>query len=146
MMYFSTRHPVKVRYGMYLTMSAAQYSANAKAFAQRLKQLRMQKGLMQKEFAKSISVNYTQYNRYEKGETIPSAEIFAKLADALGTTVDYLMEGKADEAVVANLADKELLQLFRDIEVFTPEEKEHVKFVLNGIVKTKKHDAVSAAS
>jgi transcriptional regulator with XRE-family HTH domain len=127
-------------------MPADQYSTNAKAFALRLKQLRMQKGLLQKEFAKLISVNYTQYNRYEKGETIPSAEIFSKLADALGTTVDYLMEGKADDAVVANLADKELLQLFRDIEVFTPEEKEHVKFVLNGIVKTKKHEAVSAAS
>jgi transcriptional regulator with XRE-family HTH domain len=129
---------------MYLTMSATQYSTNAKAFAQRLKQLRMQKGLMQKEFAKSISINYTQYNRYEKGETIPSAEIFAKLADALNTTVDYLMEGKADDAVVANLADKELIQLFREIEIFTPEEKEHVKFVLNGLVKTKKHEALSA--
>jgi len=106
--------------------------------SERLKSLRMQKGLSQRAFTKSIGLNYTQYNRYENGETVPSAESLSKLADALDVSVDYLLEGKTEDAAIANLEDRELLTLFEEIEAFTEEEKSHVKAVLKAFVVQKK--------
>lgn len=109
-------------------MSAAPVSdRSAEAFGLRVKQLRMQTGKNQRAFAKATKINYVQYNRYENGETIPTAEILGKLAEALGTSVDYLLEGKEESAAVANLEDKDLLVLFKQVEKFPPEKKIIVK-------------------
>lgn len=113
-------------------------SQNIPSFANRLKQLRMQKGFSQKTFSKSIGMNYTQYNRYEKGETLPSTESLAKLADALEVSVDYLLEGQEEDAAIANLEDKDLLRLFTDIEKLPDEKKNAVKLVLEAVVKEQK--------
>jgi transcriptional regulator with XRE-family HTH domain len=100
---------------------------SAEAFGARLKQLRMQKGTSQRAFASATKINYVQYNRYENGETIPTAEILGRLADALGVSVDYLLEGDNKSAAVANLEDKDLLALFKEVEKFPPEKKIIVK-------------------
>jgi transcriptional regulator with XRE-family HTH domain len=100
--------------------------------------LRIQKGISQKEFAELVNLHPVQYNRYEKGETIPTTETLAKLADALGVSVDYLYDGTEEDAAVANLEDIELLKLFKEIENFNQEEKNHVKFILDSVVKNKK--------
>jgi len=108
------------------------------AFPERLKQLRMQKGISQRDFANKTNLNYTQYNRYEKGDRKPSTETMAKLADALGVSVDYLLEGEEQDAAIANLEDKDLLRMFSDIEKLPKDKKQAVKIILEDVIKEEK--------
>ena len=62
------------------------------AFAIRLKQARDEKRLTQKELADMVDIAQTTIGAYEKleGAKIPSLEIAAKLAKALGVSLDWL--------------------------------------------------------
>lgn len=112
--------------------------------AQRLKHLRMQKGLSQKEFAEMIKLAYAQYNRYERGDNIPNPEILSRLGDALNVSVDYLLEGEEKDAAYANLEDKDLLQLFSEIEKLKAEDKIYIKRLLTDLVKLKKFEQLAS--
>lgn len=56
-----------------------------------IKQLRKAKGLTQQELAQNAGVSYLSIHRYESGERIPSVDIAARIAQALGCTVDDLI-------------------------------------------------------
>ena len=64
-------------------------------FSERLKQLRLEKGLTQKEVADLVNVNRVTYTNWEKGNREPSFEKLFLLAEYLGTNIDYLL-GKSD--------------------------------------------------
>ena len=81
---------------------------NKMDFADRLKELRKRKGISQGDLAELIEVHFTQVSRYERGETKPNAEAMTKLAKALDTSVDYLMNGTADDVVQDAGLEKEL--------------------------------------
>ena len=104
----------------------------------------MQKGLSQRAFTKLIGINYTQYNRYENGETVPSTETVTKLAEALDVSVDYLLEGRTEDAATANWEDRELLTLFAEVEKFSEEEKNHIKAVIRAFVTQKKIKSIAS--
>ena len=57
----------------------------------RLRDLREDKDLSQKQVAEMLGMSQTGYSKYETGENdIPTA-ILLKLADFYGTTTDYLL-------------------------------------------------------
>lgn len=58
---------------------------------ERLKALRLQRGLLQKEVAEKIGVDRTTYVKYEKGSSDPNFEILQRLADYFNVTIDYLL-------------------------------------------------------
>lgn len=61
-------------------------------FKDRLKEKRAEAGLTQAELAQKAGVTTRTIQNYEMGERIPSnLGIAQKLADALGTTVEYLL-------------------------------------------------------
>lgn len=66
--------------------------------ANRLKELRKQKSLTQKEVAISLEINERTYRRYEAGEIEPSASTINRLADFFSITSDYLL-GRSDEHI-----------------------------------------------
>ena len=59
---------------------------------ERLRILRKQKKLLQKDVAEAINVGRSTYVKYEKGDSEPSYAILKKLADFFNTTTDYLIE------------------------------------------------------
>ncbi len=59
---------------------------------ERLKLLREQKGLLQKNIAQQIGVGRTTYLKYEKGVSEPSFSVLIKLAEIFDTSTDYLLE------------------------------------------------------
>ena len=61
---------------------------------ERIKQLRIDNNLTQSELAEKVGLTYVQIGRYEKGKSNPSADILQKLATALNTSTDYLMNGE----------------------------------------------------
>src|SRR5262249_23439 len=60
-------------------------------------------GLTQVELADKIGVSKSQYIRYETKDVQPPANIMNKLADALATSVDYLISGDKSEKAKASL-------------------------------------------
>jgi len=58
--------------------------------------------------------------------------------NAYETTTDFLMMGSQDEVVSAQLADKELLKQFREVEMLSPEDKHLVKTFIDAFL-TKLH-------
>lgn len=58
----------------------------------KLEQRRKAMGLTQQELATASGVTYVSIGRYERGERVPDINTAAKLAVALGCTVDDLIE------------------------------------------------------
>ena len=64
----------------------------------RLRDLREDKDLYQKDIAQLLGITQTVYSRYERGyQTIPIPHLL-KLADFYHTSVDYIL-GRTDTAV-----------------------------------------------
>lgn len=83
---------------------------------QRIKQLRTLKGLTQSALAELIGLTYIQVGRYEKGKSNPSSEVLQKLAVALDTSTDMIMNGSSNEQANNTLKDKDLLKQFKEVE------------------------------
>ncbi|MCO6498198.1 MAG: helix-turn-helix transcriptional regulator [Chitinophagaceae bacterium] len=111
---------------------------NKTEFADRLKDLRKRKGISQSELAELIEVHFTQVSRYERGETKPNAEAMTKLAKALDTTVDFLMNGTADDVAKDAGLEKELISRFKEVQSLETDDKKTVLSLMDAyIAKTK---------
>lgn len=64
-------------------------------FGQRLKELREEKGLLNKELAKEINVEPATITNWEKGNRSPREDILIKIADYFDCSLDYLL-GRTD--------------------------------------------------
>jgi transcriptional regulator with XRE-family HTH domain len=62
------------------------------AFSNRLKYLRSQKKIDQKEFGKIFQLSKQTISAYEKEKATPSLDTFVKMADYFGVTADYLLD------------------------------------------------------
>ncbi len=60
-------------------------------FGKRLKALREEKGLKQREMADIMEIKLRQYQRYEYGEVGVPLEVLSFFADFFGVTTDYLL-------------------------------------------------------
>jgi transcriptional regulator with XRE-family HTH domain len=67
-------------------------------FAVRLRRLRRESELSQRDLAAESGVTNTMIAFYELGHTRPSADAIAKLADAFGVTMDELWRGRKPRA------------------------------------------------
>ena len=59
-------------------------------FSKRLKELRLEAGLTQKDLANAIEVGRTTISEYESGKIVPKQEGLLKLANHFNVSVDYL--------------------------------------------------------
>ena len=59
---------------------------------ERLKKLRQNRKLLQKDVATAINVGRSTYVKYENGDSEPSMKILIQLANYFDVTVDYLLE------------------------------------------------------
>lgn len=62
---------------------------------QRLKEIREDKDLQQKEVANAIGIKQQQYSEYEIGKRLIPINYLYKLAEYYNTSIDYLV-GKTD--------------------------------------------------
>lgn len=61
----------------------------------RLKELRNEKGLNQRELAAALNLSPSTIGMYETGQRVPDAETLNRIADFFNTSVDYLI-GRTD--------------------------------------------------
>ena len=64
---------------------------NTKELGKRIKELRTDLGLSQKELAEKVGVAVNTISQYESGISKTSSDVLAKLAVELETTTDYLL-------------------------------------------------------
>lgn len=64
-------------------------------FAQRLREVRTEKGLRQKDVAAAVGVSMQAICNYEAGTRDPSLDILCKLCDFFDVTSDFLL-GRTD--------------------------------------------------
>ncbi len=107
-------------------------------FADRLKKARTEKGLSKGDLSKQIGVHYAQIGRYEEKGARPSAEVLGKLANVLGVTTDYLMNGTSADMAEESLTDKDLLNQFKKIDQFPKEDRNIIKVLLDAFITKRR--------
>jgi transcriptional regulator with XRE-family HTH domain len=98
-------------------------SSKSNKLGKRIMDLRKEKNMSQTDLANKVDLSYAQIGRYETKNVQPPAEILKKMADALDTSVDYLINGTTDEKAQASLKDAELIRYFKDMDVLPDTEK-----------------------
>ncbi len=106
-------------------------------FSERLRTLRKQKNLSQTELGQLAGLHYTHIGRFERGTSRPGSDTLKRLADALGVSGDYLLEGATEEAAKARFEDRELLKQFQEVERLPAEDKHVVKILLDAFLTKK---------
>jgi tetratricopeptide (TPR) repeat protein len=101
-----------------MILSSVSEGRSAEAVGARLRRLRLQKGLSQRDLS-SPGVSYAYISRIEAGARTPSVKALRKLSQKLGVSVEYLETGRDIRDVddrELRLADAELeLRLAEDI-------------------------------
>lgn len=67
--------------------------------ADRLKELRKQNKVTQKQLASNIDISERNYQDYEYAKVIPTANVIISLADYFGVSADYLL-GRTDNPAI----------------------------------------------
>ena len=118
-------------------------TARNQGFSERLRDLRKQRQLSQTQLGEQIGIHYTHVGRYERGTSMPNSETLKRLAEALGVTGDYLLDGASDIVARARLEDRELLQQFQEVEKLGDEDKRVVKVLLDAFLTKRKLRALA---
>ncbi len=87
-------------------------------FGNRLKELRLQAGLTQKQLGERINVTKSVISYYELQERYPSPETLIKLADVFHVSVDFLLGRDSHRLIdVSDLSSEEIQSLQNIINV-----------------------------
>ncbi|QMU62817.1 MAG: helix-turn-helix domain-containing protein [Flavobacteriaceae bacterium] len=109
----------------------------------RIKILRKKHDFTQSQLAEKVGLTYVQIGRYEKRGAIPSSEVISKLATALNTTVDFLING--NENISENhLSNNKILNLFKKIETLNEKDKEMIITFLDAFITKKQIQQIVA--
>lgn len=105
-------------------------SNEGNTFSSRLEEALKTRRMTQKELANKAGVTEAAMSHYIKGDRIPRSSVLARIASALGTTSDYLMEG------TPQCHDEEIgyakRLIARNVERMTTAEKREILSILLG--------------
>lgn len=90
-------------------------------FGKRIRQLRREREWSQEDLGKKINIHWQTVALYEKDDTIPSAMVLKRIAEALGVTADYLLFGATDSPL-SKIKNKELLKRIEQLDRVNPDD------------------------
>lgn len=99
-------------------------------FGERLTIQLQKKKLTQKDLSIKAGVTEAAISHYIKGDRVPRASVLARIADALGTTSEYLLNGTASDSNEEILYAKRLIA--RNASQMSREEKMEIMEILLG--------------
>ena len=108
-------------------------------FGERITYARKQKKITQSDLGKTIGTSGDIIGKYERDEIKPSIEVAAKIADALGVTIDYLVK----DGEYQNIGNETLKRL-KEIEKMDEEDKKHVFYTIDALIKNFKLKNIAA--
>ena len=115
-----------------------------KEFGKRLKQLREQRFLSQRQLAKGIDVEPAHISRYERGLVLPGAEILIDLASFLNVNLGTLLLGTQETPGSAEpvIQDISLLERFRELEKLDRKDREIVIALIDAGVQSRRIEQI----
>ena len=103
----------------------------------KIMELRKAKNWSQEDLAKQIKSSRIMIGKYERNDNLPSIEVLLKIANVFNVSVDYLIgEGSL------STYDKEVLKRINDIEHLPNEDKQHIFYLIDNLVKAVKLKAI----
>ncbi len=102
-------------------------------FADRLSLIRKQKKIRQSDLGKLVGTSGDIIGKYERGDHTPSIDVAAKIADAFGISLDYLVRPSKYQSI-----DEEALGKLKEIQKLSPENKKHVYALMDAFIKQVK--------
>lgn len=87
----------------------------SKEIGARLQKLLYEKHMSQRELSERIGVREASVSRYVRGERVPKADVAARIAQALGTTTDYILGRDTSDPEIS------YDRLMRDVERYSGE-------------------------
>ena len=100
--------------------------------------MRKAKKWSQEDLAKEVNSSRVMIGNYERNTNTPSIDILLKIANAFEVSVDYLVgEGEL------STYDKEVLKRINDIEHLPEEDKEHLFYVIDNLIKAVKLKSIA---
>lgn len=103
-------------------------------FAENLKKYRLSKNISQEELAGKVGIHPVQFSRYERGLTSPSIDIVQKIAEALDISIDELVNGSSLNNADKSINDRELLSMFKKVQLLSDNQKDTVKDFLSAYI------------
>lgn len=106
----------------------------------RLKELRLEKNLLQSDIAKIIKKSDRAVGQYEREERDPSSETWAILADFFGVSLDYIL-GKSDVRNANNIDLNDIdIAFATGIKGLNKENQEIAKNIIEGLLAKQKNE------
>lgn len=102
--------------------------------SEKIKQIRNEKGLSQKELAERAGLNIKLISKYETNTIAPKLESLKKIARALDVTTDYLLFDDVPKDGVTTLKDAKLFEKFKILEAMDEESKKTVENVIDAVI------------
>lgn len=87
--------------------------------AERLSNIRKEKGMTQSEVAEKIGVSFQAVSLWERGETTPEIDKLVEIATLYQVSLDWLMTGKIEVKVVSEFQDSLSDRLFDENRMYT---------------------------
>jgi transcriptional regulator with XRE-family HTH domain len=105
---------------------------------EKIKQLRKEKNWSQQVFGEKINIAKSVVWKYEKDEAIPSGEVIKRIATVFGISTDYLLFDRTERDNIAKITDKALLKQFEEVDSYTEEEREYIRYFLELAINNHK--------
>ena len=110
-------------------------------FAERLVTLRKERQLTQAQLADAVSLHVSQIRRYEAGSAQPTLDVIRRLATTFNVTADLIVFDNDERG-----PDEDLALAFEATRNLDPDEKAHVRAVLEGILLRHQARRITQAS
>ena len=102
------------------------------SFGKKIQDLRKESGLSQEELAKKISTSGSIIGRYERNEMTPSVEVALKLSTVFKVSIDYLVDETGE---LSKFRDLQMLKRWEQIEKLPEQEKNHIIYVIDALIR-----------
>jgi len=104
----------------------------------KIKQLRNEKSLSLEQLAQNLDIAKSILWKYEKAQTIPSAEIIKRMAAFFEVSADYLLFDVSEKENITKITDKRLLRQFEEVDKMSDEDKDYVMKTIDLVINKNK--------
>ena len=102
--------------------------------AEKISTLKKAKSLSQLDLANLTGISKDAISKYERGEANPSVDYAKRIADALGVSLDFLVNEDEKE----NILDNDTLNRIKEIQKLPANEKDKILSVVDALVRDYK--------
>lgn len=106
--------------------------------AEKIKKLRFERKWSQDKLAEKLGIGRQYVSKYETGKILPSADSLQKLAEVFGVSIDYLLSNEAKNLASIGIKDKNLLNLFAEVEKMDESDQLTIRNILEAMVMKNK--------